>query len=369
VKSSTHTRLLSAFLFFCLVLAACNMPARPASPMTTVAVASPSAAPTDSGFPVSGTPPVSTAGSPTAGVATTAANKAVLLALPGADPGQVAALEGLLAELASESGLVFETQHELAGQTLGADVRLAVVPSPDPGVMNLANANPGVQFLAVGMEGMQAAGNVSVISGNGARPDQQGFVAGYLSALITPDWRVGVISRSDTPEGKAARNGFNNGTVFYCGLCRPAYPPFVQYPVFADVTADTSAEGRQAAADSLVANAVKTVYLAPGAGDAALAEYLAGKGLQVIGGTQPPPAAATQWVASLRADPVQAVRTAWTRLLDGEQGFSLETPLAVTDRNESLFSAGRQRLVDNLLADLLAGFIETGVNLETGELK
>jgi len=366
VKSSTHICLFSGLLFLSLVLAACNLPARPAGPLTTAAVASSPAAPTDSGFPAAGVQPSLT---PTAANATAAPNKAILLALPDADPGEVAILEPLLSELAAEAGLAIEPLHELLGAALGADVRLAVVPPPDPGIMNLASANPAVQFLAVGMEGLQAGGNVSVISGNGARPDQQGFVAGYLAAVITPDWRVGVLSRSDTPEGKAARNGFNNGTIFYCGLCRPAYPPFVQYPVFAEVSAASSPEERQAAADSLVSNAVKTVYLAPSAGDAALAEYLAGKGVQVIGGTQPPPAAAPQWVASLRADPLQAVRTAWTRLLNGEQGFRLETPLAMTDRNESLFSAGRQRLVDNLLADLLAGFIETGVNLETGELK
>ena len=38
------------------------------------------------------------------------------------------------------------------------------------------------------------------------------------------------------------------------------------------------------------------------------------------------------------------------------------TPIVITDRNETLFSTGRQRLVDETLAELQAGYIGTGVN-------
>lgn len=354
------TRLLFG-LFLLVALAGCNLPVRPSTtqpPGATLEITAQAAVDTP------GAPAASDTPAPTA-----AANKIVLLALPEADPGAVLALEPVLTELAAQAELAYETRHELSGVDLGPEVRLAVVPPPDPGVMNLVNANPQVQFLAVNVPGLQAGKNLSVIAGGGTRADQPGFVAGYLAAVITPDWRVGVISRSDTPEGKAARNGFMNGTVFYCGLCRPAYPPFVQYPFFADVTAEADSAALQAAADSLVANAVKTVYLAPGVGDAALLEYLAQKGLQIISGTTPPPAAAAQWAASLRADPAQAVKDAFARLQNGEQGFSLETPLALTDRNPALFSPGRQRLVEELLSDLLRGFVDTGVNPETGEIK
>lgn len=352
-------------LLLVVLLAGCNLPARPANRPAasqpadaTLAVTGQQAGETPAALIPTNTP------APTA-----AANKVVLLALPEADPGATLALEPVLTAQAAQAGLAYETRRDLAGTALEPDVRLVVVPPPDPGVMNLANANPNVQFLAVNVPGLQAGKNLSVIAGGGTRADQPAFAAGYLAAVITSDWRVGVISRSDTSEGKAARNGFMNGVVFYCGLCRPAYPPFVQYPFFAEVTAEADAAALQAAADSLVANAVKTVYVGPGVGDAALLEYLAQKGLTIIGGVTPPPAAADHWAASLRADPAQAVKDAFARLLNGEQGFSLETPLAVTDRNPALFSPGRQRLVDDLLGDLLKGFIDTGVNPETGDLK
>jgi len=39
----------------------------------------------------------------------------------------------------------------------------------------------------------------------------------------------------------------------------------------------------------------------------------------------------------------------------------------LTDQNPALFSTGRQHLVEKMLNDLLAGFIDSGVNLQTGE--
>ncbi|MFM8320541.1 MAG: hypothetical protein ACKOC5_06455 [Chloroflexota bacterium] len=363
---SFHLRLRMALICLLagLALAGCNLPgsagpAAPAAGETVAPAGAPSAAPTDMGFAAPTEPPT----------ATPQPDTLALLALEGVDTGQATAVQELLGELAAKHGLQFKTLTELSGQQLGPEVRVAVALAPDFGLQSLANANPGVQFLALGVPGIEPGVNVSVVTGGGARPDEAAFVAGYLAALITQDWRVGVISRGDSPAGKAARNGFLNGAVFYCGLCRPALPPFVQYPVFVDLAEGQSGAEAQAAAGPLIANAVQTVYVAPGAGDAALVEYLAGQGLRVIGGETPPPAAAGQWVATLRADETGALQQAVERLLNGETGFTIASPLGISAVNPGLLSGGRQRLVDNLLADLLAGYIDTGVNLETGELK
>ncbi len=244
-----------------------------------------------------------------------------------------------------------------------------IVLPPDPGVMNLAGANPQTQFLTVGIPGIQAVANVSVIGGGGTLPDQRAFIAGYLAALISADWRAGVIYQAGTMEGLAARNGFLNGLIFYCGLCRPAYPPFVQYPIYAELPAGADPVDIQTAVDTMTSNAVQSVFVAPGIESQGLFESLAAANLGIIAGSPPPAALTGNWVASLRADESQALRQAWARLMAGESGIAVEVPLAMTDRNPDRLSEGRQRLVDNLLVDLLAGFIDTGVNPETGELK
>jgi hypothetical protein len=43
--------------------------------------------------------------------------------------------------------------------------------------------------------------------------------------------------------------------------------------------------------------------------------------------------------------------------------------LAIEDVNESLLSVGRQRVVEQIRDELAAGWIDTGVNPETGEPK
>jgi hypothetical protein len=290
----------------------------------------------------------------------------VLIALPDSDPGEATALQDTLSELAAQDGLTFETATDLSSLTFGPDTRLVVALPPDPGIANLAAANPQVQFLAVGIPDVQVADNLSLIGSGGERLDQQGFLAGYLAAVITQDWRVGVISQSDSPAGNAARNGFINGVIFYCGLCRPAYPPFIQYPIVVDLPAGTDP---QTALDTLVNNAVKTVYVFPGAQSEALLNLLAQAGLQIITSGAPSPQITDQWVAGISTDMMGAVRQVWPSLLAGEGGLKLSTPLALVERNAALFSPGRQRVVDKILTDLLAGFVDSGVDPQTGEMR
>jgi hypothetical protein len=200
-----------------------------------------------------------------------------------------------------------------------------------------------------------------------AQPDQQGFLAGYLATLVTPDWRVGVISTSNDLAGKAERQGFLNGAIFYCGLCRPAYPPFVQYPVYAEIASGASAADQQAAADSLIAQGVTTVYVAPGAGDAGLLEYLASKGVNLIGGVTPPQGIRDRWIATIHGDWLEGVRLAWEAALSGQPGGNASLPLAITLVNETLLSTGRQRLAEQIRYELASGLIDTGVDSATGD--
>jgi len=249
------------------------------------------------------------------------------------------------------------------------DLRLVVVLPPDPGVLNLTQTYPQVQFLAIGISDLEAGGNLSVIGTGGDRPDQQGFLAGYLATVVTPDWRVGIISQGDTVSGMAARNGFVNGVIFYCGLCRPVFPPFHQYPSFYDLPGGASQEEQQAAADFLIGQSVKTVYVFPGMPDSFLMEYLAQAGVNLISAEDPPAVVQNNWIASVQTDLVSSVREVWPRLVNGEGGISLELPLIIADRNTGLFSPGRQRHVEVILSDLMAGYIDTAVDPLTGEAR
>ncbi len=309
-------------------------------------------------------PPTPTAA---AAAATPEPNRVVLLAPEIADPQSVAEAQTVLSELASEEGFEFETRTELSQLELEPEIRIMAVLPPDPGLANLAAANPQVQFLGIGIKGLQPSANLSLIDAQGIRSDQQGFLAGYLAAVVTSDWRVGVIAPADTVEGKTALSAFVNGTVFFCGLCRPAFPPFVQYPITAEITSTAAESELTSAVDAMVANAVETVYIAPYTSADFIANTLAQTGANLIGGMNPPPGLESQWIASILPDQSSAIMQVWPALVEGQGGQQVDAPIVLKNVNPTLLSPGRQRLVEKTLSELLAGFISTGVDPQTGE--
>lgn len=295
----------------------------------------------------------------------------VLLAPPGASAELADALQGILTDLASQAGLRFQFRQSLSQVEL-ENAQVVVVLSPDPGVTALAESAPDIQFLAVGIPGLEPAPNLSVVESAGGRPDMLGFLAGYTAAAITPDWRVAVVVEEGTPSGSSYRLGFTNGVFYFCGLCRPVYPPFPTsgYPLYVELPATAGPTDW----DSTIAHfntwQAETVFVDPNVGTPEFLETLAQAGFNLVLVGPPPTGLNENWVASIGAtDPIQPVRELLPGLLNGEGGVVVELPLGFTGVNLDLFSPGRQRLTETMLADLLAGFIDTGVDPATGEAR
>jgi hypothetical protein len=297
---------------------------------------------------------------------------AVLLAPPGADSDLAGAMQAKLGGLAEKAGLRFQVRSALSAGELATGVRLVVALPPDPGLAGLAAAAPDVQFLALEIPGLQPATNLSVIGGQGERPDQRGFLAGYIAAAITTDWRVGALGSKDIPAGKAALGGFTNGVYYFCGLCRTVYPPFPAsgYPLTFSLPEGAGAADWQAAVVYFQAWQVQTIYVDPSVAGPDLLQFLTGEGFNLIGTGMPPAGLEKQWVASLdKGDAIQLVDQLWPRLLAREGGDSLDPPLSIQHINPDLLSPGRQHLSEKMLAELLAGYIDTGVDPVSGEQK
>lgn len=295
--------------------------------------------------------------------------KVLFIASEANNEPEIISLQNILEELVNKEGYHFETRNDLNNIVLDDSIHLVVVAPPGIGLLNLVASNSDIQFLAIGIEGAQASQNISTISSSGSISDQQGFLAGYLAAVITPDWRVGVITPAGSISGASSRNGFGNGVKFYCGLCRPAYPPYYEYPVFAELTDASSETEQQAVVDIMINNAVKTVFIYPGLEKEALLRSFGEAGINIIGGMTPPEQFRDNWIATIRIDMLEAVKEVWAKLLNGEKGIALEPPLLITDQNPGLLSPGRLQMVEKILDELEAGFIDTGVDLTTGELR
>jgi hypothetical protein len=293
---------------------------------------------------------------------------AVLLAPPGSDEAQAQVLQSALNEPITAAGLRWQVRPSLSKDDFTPELRLVIVLPPDPGVAAMAGAASHTQFLSVAIPDVEPAANLSVIAAGSERSDQQGFIAGVIASMITPDWRVGAIGLAENVSARAAVNAFIHGSTYYCGLCLQAYPPFYDYPLVVNLPATASSAEWREIGNYMIDHMVQTVYVVPGAGDAAMFDVLAQAKVNVIGENIPSEAMSTHWVVSLRpAEILPVVLELLPELLKGEAGVKVAMPLTLLDANPDLFSPGRQRLAQETLDDLLAGFIDTGVDLVTGE--
>ncbi len=287
---------------------------------------------------------------------------AVLLAPQGSDPGQVKAAGTALGNLSAREGIRWEMHPSLSEADITPDLRLVIAFPPISGLEEIIQAAPGVQFLAIGVPGLQASPNLSQIGPQGARPEQAAFMAGILAAIITDDWRVGVISLSDTPDGAAARQAFLDGAVFFCGLCRQLYPPFYKYPLYVEFASGASQAEQLSAVNVLKDHFVKTVYLYPGASNPALLKALSEAGIGIIGGSSPGETLPAQWVATVQANPAGVLESLLSDLWQGKGGTTVPMPIEIIDVNPELLSPGRQALAEKFLDDIQAGVIVPSTN-------
>jgi len=337
-----------------LLMAACSR----AAPTTATITPVPSPSPTLTPIPTLALSP------------TPLAPVAVLLASPQADQAVVNSLQAALNDIVVQNSLRWQVRDRLAVNDIGPELRLVVALPPDPGLAELVAAAPETHFVAVDIPGLGTAANLTTISSD-MHPDQLGFLAGDIAAMLTDEWRVGVISLSDTLEGRSARTGFLNGVVYFCGLCRQDHPPFYEYPTYFELPSTATSIEWQEAANYMVDHFVQTVYVYPGAGDENMLSVLAGAKVNILTSGDVPESIRPSLAVSLTTDPLPLIQDVVRGLLDGSRTGSqaLEVPIQFSHVNPALFTPGKQRLAEQVLSDLQDGYIDTGVDLTTGEKK
>jgi len=149
----------------------------------------------------------------------------VILISPGdADPLLFSDAETLLRELAAESGLEFEIRNQISQDEITPDMRVVVFVKKPENLGSLSASSPNTQFISLVEEDWSPSENVSVIR---LRDDHTAFIAGYLSAVLAPNFRTGALLSSDQPQFNDA---FRNGVQYYCGTCSSAVYPLNSYP-------------------------------------------------------------------------------------------------------------------------------------------
>jgi hypothetical protein len=264
-------------------------------------------------------------------------------------------------DLTQASGFRFQVRNELKPTDLEPGLKVVIAFPPDPGIAALAAAAPQVQFLAINIPEVTAGGNISVL-GNNSQTDVSAFLAGYTAAMITDDYRIGVLLPKDNADALRALNAYASGMAYYCGSCRPLYFYNWTYPQYVEIGADEDKANYHAYADILMLQyKVRTIYLYPDIATPDLETYIGTTGTSMIG-TMSPEQRPAGWVMTIQPDILKAIQNAWPDLVAGKGGIMVQSPLGLGDIDPSLLSVGKQRLVEQTLSDLQAGRINTGAN-------
>lgn len=262
-------------------------------------------------------------------------------------------------DLAQQSGMRFQVRNDFTAADLEPGLKIVIALLKDPGIAALAAAAPQVQFLTINIPNITPGGNISML-GNGSQGDVAAFLAGYTAALVTDDYRIGMIIPKDNNDAIEALNAFANGMALYCGVCRPFYVYPWTFPQYVAIPAEEDKKNYNAYADILLIQyKVRTIYIYPDVYTDDLANYIGTTGASLIG-TVSPASKPAGWVMTIQPDVIKAIQDAWPQLIGGQGGVTVQSPLGLADIDPTLLTPGKQRLVEQTLHDIEAGTVTIG---------
>ena len=103
------------------------------------------------------------------------------------------------------------------------------------------------------------------------------------------------------------------------------------------------------------------MYVSPQLATPDLMTYLSSNGILVISDL-PPQKITGNLVATIQPDVIHAIENAWPQLVAGQGGVNITSPLILENINAEHLPPGKQQDAHNLLLQLQAGQVQTGVN-------
>lgn len=281
--------------------------------------------------------------------------KVILLISPDADPFIVSQIQESLEDLIADSEFSLEIQEGSSLDMLtNAPVVIALGGNID--VNNLAASYPEVSFVAIENAGAAPSTNVNVIGDPVNDQRRRAFMAGYLAALISEDYKVAALAPSDASMTDAVLESFVIGMRFFCGICQTKYPPYQRYPQWETLPADSSAETYQPILDNFENNGIEILYVHGDLISPPILTAIADRGTLVIGDRHPD-TIRNNYAGTILSDPATILESIWQDILDGDNGHQIPASVVLVDRNPELVSDGRYQLflemADNLQADLV----------------
>jgi hypothetical protein len=334
VKILRWTRYLAA-LWLVLLISACQM----------VPALSPTETPTPTVIPTETTVPATPTPEPL---------RAVWVSADQGETSQQAA--AVVQQLAQDTGLQFESVQSLDVNQINDAMRVIIINAPNMDLGVLASAHPAIQFVAITDANLQAAGNLSIIKPNSR---QVLFAGGYLSMMLSNDWRAVGLIAIDTPLGTDAAWAYFNGGGYFCGSCSPLVPPYAQFPLLVNLSSATDAAGWEAGYQAIESNRFNVAFIDGTITDPEVYNRLASRGLMLLGSGIPPAGLENVWAASIQEDIAGTLEKIWPDLTAGKSVGSLNAALQLTHVNSTLLGEGKIQAFQEMADELMQGLIST----------
>ncbi len=232
-----------------------------------------------------------------------------------------------------------------------------------------AQGHPEVVFVGVDQPDDETLANYYTLGGPGSRLDQEGFLAGALAGYVSKQRIVGLVVVASTLEGKLYTNGFIHGLRYSCGDCK-LWTIELENAVDLEAGAGT--------ASRLKGVNVDTMFAAAGEAGRAGLEAAAAQGIWVIGLGQDEaatlPIDSERVLNSILRRPDLLLPSWIINFLAGappakSTPFDLANGLSLAPNFGPDVSPAVVQLMDDLIPQLASGFLDTGVDPATGEVK
>jgi len=267
------------------------------------------------------------------------------------DPVVVSQIQAVLENLVSTSEHRLIIEENFSRTMITPDVLIVVLVGSAQDLPEIAAANAQVMFVAVGGPQAQPAENILVIGDSLLDQQHQAFMAGYLSALVSRDYKVAALIPSDADQTDRMLDAFITGVRFYCGICRPLFPPYNTFPQWEMLASENAVQGFQTSIDTLVNNGVEVLFVPQLLHSTELLAYLSELGVKVVSDASPD-SPGNNWVGTVTTDPAAVLVSLWPEIIDGTDGVKVPSPIAVIDTGSGLLTEGRRYLFDEMAENL-----------------
>lgn len=279
----------------------------------------------------------------------------ILITTQEVDTFTVSQIQESLERLIADSEYELVIKQDLSG-ILTDDVHVVVVVGEAVDVNGLALDYPDVSFVAVDNAGAIPAENVSVIGIPDTDQRQRAFMAGYLAALISDDYKVAALVPAEVEITEPALESFVVGVRFFCGICQPKYPPYQSFPQWETISVDYSPELLQQILDNFVNIGVEVLFLHGDLVSPTILTAIGEKGIRVVS-DQSAGTTVNNYAGTVLSNPAPVLESMWEDILEGNNGIYKAAAVELVDRNSGLVTDGRYQLFLEMAADLQAGLV------------